>query len=208
MPSGSVAAGRPPGDVPTRERLIAAARDLFWLEGYEATGIARICERANANPGSLYHFFTTKEELLEAVLDDFEERIESALLRPAWEGVEDPLERVFALLEAYRRALLATDLTYGCPIGGIALELRAPPENVRRKIAANFDAWRAAVLACLEEATPERLPPDTDLEALATTVLTVMEGGVMQARTYRSIEAFDAGVAVLREHFEMLQGRG
>lgn len=195
-------------EVPTRERLITAARELFWLEGYEATGVARICERANANPGSLYHFFTTKEALLEAVLDDFKDRIESDLLGPAWERVENPLERVFALLEAYRRALLATDLTYGCPIGGIALELRAPSENVRRKIAANFDAWQAAVLACLEEAVQDRLLPDTDIEALATTVLTVMEGGVMQARTYRRIEAFDAGVAVLREYFEMLQVRG
>jgi len=32
----------------------------------------------------------------------------------------------------------------------------------------------------------------------------VMEGAIMQARTYRDIESFDRNIAVLREHFEML----
>lgn len=191
---------------PTRERLVSAAREPFWLRGYEASSVANICARANANPGSLYHFFSTKEALLEAVLDDFEERMEAELLAPAWEGVEDPLGRIFALLEAYRRALIATDLTYGCPIGGLALELRAPPEMIRGKIAANFAAWRSAVLECLRQAE-DRFPPDTDLDRLATTVLTIMEGGVMQARTFRSIEPFDAGVKLLREHLDMLEDR-
>jgi TetR/AcrR family transcriptional regulator, transcriptional repressor for nem operon len=35
-------------------------------------------------------------------------------------------------------------------------------------------------------------------------VLSVMEGGVMQARTHRSLAAFDAGVACLRDYFERL----
>lgn len=202
-----VEAGSATAEVPTRERLVAAATELFWFRGYEATSIAEICERAQANPGSLYHFFSTKEALLGAVLDHLEERMDRDLLEPAWEGVDDPLERVFALLDAYRRALVATDLTYGCPIGGFALELREPSETVRRKIAANFDAWRAAVLACLQEAQ-DRFPPDTDLERLATAVLTVMEGGVMQARTFRSIEPFDAGVALLRDYIDTLKRRG
>lgn len=198
-----VKAGRALAEVPTRDRLVAAATELFWSRGYEATSIAEVCERAQANPGSLYHFFSTKEELLEAVLDHLEQRIDRDLLQPAWEGVDDPLDRVFALLDAYRRALEATDLTYGCPIGGLALELREPSESVRRKIAANFAAWRAAVLVCLQDAQ-DRFPPDTDLDRLATAVLTVMEGGVMQARTFRSIDPFDASVALLRDHVDML----
>ena len=191
------------GRASTRDRLIAAATELFWSQGYEATSLADVCQQADANPGSLYYFFPSKEKLLEAVLDHLEEGIGPGLLEPAWEGVTDPIERIFALLGAYRRALLATDLTYGCPIGGLALELRDPSDEVRRRIAANFDAWRAVVLGCLEAAR-ERLPGDTDLERLATVVLTVMEGGVMQARTFRSIDPFDAGVEFLREHFQRL----
>ena len=192
-------------ETPTRKRLIGAAKDLFWAQGYEATSVAEICERADANSGSLYYFFTSKEALLEAVLDHLEERIGPDLLEPAWEGVEDPIERVFALLEAYRQAAIATDFTYGCPIGGLALEFRHPSDGVRERIAANFEAWRSAVLGCLREAA-DRFPPDAELARLSTVVLTVMEGGIMQARTFRSIEPFDAGVAFLREHLGSCAG--
>ncbi|MBV9882103.1 MAG: TetR/AcrR family transcriptional regulator, partial [Sphingomonadaceae bacterium] len=37
--------------------------------------------------------------------------------------------------------------------------------------------------------------------------LTVMEGAIMQARTYRDIASFDRNIAVLRAHFDMLMER-
>ena len=43
------------------------------------------------------------------------------------------------------------------------------------------------------------------VHALAQMILTVMEGGVMQSRTHRSLEAFDAGVALLRDYLDRLQ---
>ena len=53
----------------TRERLITAAMELFTLQGYERTGLAQIARKAAANPGSLYYFFPTKEDLLAATLE-------------------------------------------------------------------------------------------------------------------------------------------
>ena len=51
----------------------------------------------------------------------------------------------------------------------------------------------------------QRLPADVDRQALAAFVLTVMEGGVMQSRTYRDLAAFDACVGVLRDYFNRLE---
>jgi hypothetical protein len=50
----------------------------------------------------------------------------------------------------------------------------------------------------------DSLPAETDLDALATYVLVVMEGGVMLSRSYRSVEPFDRAIAQLREHFRLL----
>jgi hypothetical protein len=125
------------------------------------------------------------------------------LLEPAWNGVDDPVERIFALLGAYRRALVETDCTYGCPIGSLALELHEPDPPVRELMAANFSAWVAAVEQQLRAATG-RFPADTDFRALAELVLNVMEGGVMQARTFRDVAHFDRAVAQLRAHFDAL----
>lgn len=183
----------------TRERLVLEAMGLFWAKGYQSTSVADILREAEANSGSLYHFFATKQDLLVAVLDHYRDGIGPMLLEPAWTGVDDPLERIFALLDGYRRMLLESDFRLGCPIGNLALEITEPDPPVREAIARNFEAWTDAVEACLVEAG-DRLPPDADRRALARFALTTMEGGVMLARTYRSIEPFDDAVEVFRDH--------
>jgi len=47
--------------------------DLFWRQGYEATGVAQIQAEAGVLPGSFYFFFKSKEALLLAVLDRYME---------------------------------------------------------------------------------------------------------------------------------------
>jgi TetR/AcrR family transcriptional repressor of nem operon len=187
----------------TRERLVGAALQLFAQKGYAATSIAEVLREAGANSGSLYYFFPAKQDLLLAVLEAYRQGIGPMLLEPAWRDVPDPIERIFALLARYRHALEDSACTYGCPIGSLALELHEPDPAVREALAANFMAWVDAIAGCLAQAG-DRLPADTDLRGLAELVLTVMEGGVMLARTQRDIACFDRAVAQLRQHFAAL----
>ena len=188
----------------TRDRLLSAAMQLFWEKGYHTTSVSDIVRAAGAHSGSLYHFFPTKQDLLVAVLESYLAGIHPMLLAPAWKGVDDPIERVFALLAAYRERLVDTDCFYGCPIGSLALELHEPDPPVREKLAANFDAWTSAIESCLDDAR-HRLPADFDRHELAQFVLTTMEGGVMQSRTHRTIDGFDASVRRLRDYFDRLE---
>jgi len=181
----------------TQERIVAEAMRLFWEKGYGSTSIQDILRAAGANSGSLYHFFPAKQDLLLAVLDGYIEGLQPVLLEPAWRGVNDPIDRVFALLAKYRELLVETDCFYGCPLGSLALELHEPDPAVRERIAANFVGWTEAVRACLD-AAGNRLPTSANRRELAQFVLTTMEGGVMQARTHRDIAAFDASVRQLK----------
>jgi TetR/AcrR family transcriptional repressor of nem operon len=113
------------------------------------------------------------------------------------------VERVFGILDFYRRNLLTTGCTYGCPIGRLALEIPEEQFRVHNRLADNFDGWTAAVEKCLEDARG-RLPEDVNLQTLSKFVLTVMEGGVMQSRAHRAIEPFDASVEHLRGYFRLL----
>ncbi|MBS0471184.1 MAG: TetR/AcrR family transcriptional regulator [Proteobacteria bacterium] len=188
----------------TRTRLLMTAMTLFAEKGYDATSIADILRAANANSGSLYHFFPTKQDLLVEVLRLYRDGIYPMLLMPAWDGVSDPIEKVFALLAHYRGHLVNSDCFYGCPIGNLALEIHEPDPPVRELIAVNFDGWVAAIEQCYREAGP-RLPVDIDRHALAVFTLTTMEGGVMQARAHRKLDAFDQSVAMLRDYIARLE---
>jgi TetR/AcrR family transcriptional repressor of nem operon len=190
----------------TRDRLVTTAMDLFWRKGYESTSVADVLQQAKVNSGSLYHYFPGKRELLLAVLDAYHDGIEPMLLEPAWKGVRDPVERIFALLARYRQGLAMTECTYACPIGSLALEIHEPDPPVRKALARNFEAWVRAVEGCVAAAA-DRLPRSTDRRALAEFVLTTMEGAVMQARTHRDIACFDRSVAQLRNYFDLLEGR-
>ena len=180
--------------------------ELFWQKGYGSTSIADILARSEVNSGSLYHYFPGKQDLLVAVLEAYRDGIGPMLLEPAWAGVDDPIERIFALLALYRRLIVETGCTYGCPIGSLALELHEPDPVVRERMAENFEGWTAAVEACLD-AAGDRLPPKIDRRAAAEFVLTVMEGAVMQARTHRDVAYFDRAVGQLRTYFDAMTAR-
>ena len=70
-------------------------------------------------------------------------------------------------------------------------------------MAQNFHAWVGCIRECLD-ANGRDAWPDADLDALATFVLVIMEGGVMLSRSYKSVVPFDRAVEQLREYFRLL----
>lgn len=187
----------------TRDRLVEAARLLFWKQGYSATGIAQILKEADAGSGSLYYFFPTKEDLLLAVLEWYRENLWPAVIQPVFDRVTDPIERIFGILDGYRRGLVATDFRHGCPVGNLALELADTHPAARELLAVNFTGWRKAVEECIAAAAG-RLPESVNRAELALFVLTTMEGAVMLARAYQDVAPYDAAVTQLRDYFERL----
>jgi AcrR family transcriptional regulator len=84
-----------------RARLVAAARDLFASEGVEV-GVRDLAGHAGVGVGTLYRHFPTRDELVDAVLEDaFEELVaaaETALEEPdAWLGFRSFVEAAVSL---------------------------------------------------------------------------------------------------------------
>lgn len=188
----------------TRERIVRSARELFYEQGYASTSLKQVIARAEVHGGSLYHFFPSKMRLVEAVLESYLELLEPVLMAPARAAAVDPVGRVMRLLGGYRAHLLASDFSGGCPIGNLALEIGEHQPRARALISENFERWRNAVAEILACAAS---PRGVEVGSLATLVLTTMEGAVMQARMYRSIDPFDRSVEELETYLrERLDG--
>ena len=187
----------------TKRKILEAARRLFHEQGYAATGIATILRDADVNSGSLYYFFASKEALLVGVLEYYVELLRPMVMDPAEKTSGDPVERVFGLLGLYRMGLQSTGCTMGCPIGNLALEVADSHPEVRRLIDLNFNNWVNVVESWLV-AAGDRLPPGLDRRQLAQLVLTIMEGGIMQSRAAGTLTPYDAAVAQLRVHMNLL----
>ncbi len=187
----------------TRSRILEVAFRLFHEQGFHATGVATILREAGVNAGSLYHFFPSKDDLLLGVLNWCVENLHPQVIGPAEAAAADPIERVFALLDLYRKGMEALHCRMGCPVGNFALEVADDHPRARALIDLNFRNWSGAVQGWLD-AAGDRLPPDVDRGELACFVLTVMEGGIMQARAAGHLGPFDASVSQLRCYFERL----
>lgn len=188
----------------TRRRILEVAFRLFHEQGYHATSVSTILREAGVNSGSLYHFFPSKEALLLAVLEWALDALRPQVMNPAEAATDDPIERVFALLANYRAGMQLFGCRMGCPIGNLALEVADDHPQARALIHRNFQNWASVVHGWLESAGT-RLPTHLDRAALSRFILTVMEGGLMQARAAGDLQPFDESVAQLRAYFNALQ---
>ncbi len=57
--------------VETRARIVEAASLLFARNGYDATGVAEICQAAGVSKGAFYHHFATKQKVFVALLEEW-----------------------------------------------------------------------------------------------------------------------------------------
>jgi AcrR family transcriptional regulator len=182
----------------TRDRLIATASELFWRQGYAQTGVNEIISQAQATSGSFYHFFATKEDLLLAVVDHVGEQFRAEVFGGTEATtVSDVLERVHHYARRQEPVL-------GSPLGTLAAELAATHPRVRERIAAHFQSWRQEIEAVLARES-DTLTERADRSALAATVLSIIEGGLLQTRVAQNLGAFEASAGHLLTYLRWLE---
>src|SRR6202007_939037 len=81
-----------------RERLLAAADELFYENGINLVGIDRIIEHAGVAKASLYDCFGSKEELVRAYLQERSEA-RRARLHERLARLEDPIDQILAIFD-------------------------------------------------------------------------------------------------------------
>jgi AcrR family transcriptional regulator len=104
-----------------RDRLIAAARAVMYVNGVNGTSLADIAAAADVPLGNVYYYFRTKDDLVQAVIQDHLD-MARGLLSAIEASDPDPGERLKAFFGA-----LAGDTdqiaSYGCPFGSLCMEL-------------------------------------------------------------------------------------
>jgi AcrR family transcriptional regulator len=82
----------------TRAQLLSAAEQLTAERGFSEASLAEIADAAGVSKGALYHHFESKDELLQALLDErFQERIHAAVrlgMGSAAEATEQLVEEI------------------------------------------------------------------------------------------------------------------
>ena len=130
---------------PARERLLAAADELFYEEGVNLVGIDRIIERAGVAKASLYDCFGSKEELIRSYLQQrFEAR--QARLSIWLARYATSREKILGIFEYVTEAVTRPDYR-GCPFARANAEAR--PGSSFKAVCDESRAWNLALFADL-----------------------------------------------------------
>lgn len=103
-----------------RDRLVEAAKDMFYQQGVTRTTLADIAQQAEVPLGNVYYHFHTKEALIEVVIQAHLQELQAFLARLALNP--DPRERLLALVAAGKEGEQQV-ARYGCPHGSLSQEL-------------------------------------------------------------------------------------
>src|SRR5258708_874089 len=163
--------------------LLAAAR-LFRQQGYHGTALHDILAAGGSPRGSLYfHFPGGKEQIGEAALTLSGEAVRQAIARAA-EASESAEIFLVRMARGMAAELERSDYKEGCPIATTALEAAAQSEVLGTAARTAFQEWENEIRLGLERFGMT----SGDADIVATTVLSQLEGALLLARTYRSLE--------------------
>ena len=144
-----------------RDRILAAANDLFYREGIRAIGIDTVIERAGVAKMSLYRAFPSKNELIAAFLETRDK-----MYWEWWEGVvarhpDDPLRQLRALFEAVAKRTSGRQYR-GCPFVNMSVEFPDHAHPGRLVVARHMEELRSRLSALVEGLGLAQSKPLTD----------------------------------------------
>lgn len=86
--------------VSKREQIVTEALKLFYRDGFNATGVDKICTEAGVSKKTLYNHFKSKDELVLATLRKRDESFRNKFMRETERLASDPRGRLLALFDA------------------------------------------------------------------------------------------------------------
>ena len=129
----------------TRRKILKAAFDEFYRNGFQGSSINRIVDQAGTTKGALFHHFEDKNDLGYAVVQE----VVFPQLKERWlDPLADSVDPIAAVKKAMRECASEEEaLIQGCPLNNLAQEMAPLDEGFRRRLEKIYSEWREALRA-------------------------------------------------------------
>jgi AcrR family transcriptional regulator len=170
-----LSARRAPHDAKARDRILAAAYDLFSRQGIRAVGIDAIIEQSGVARMTLYRHFTSKEQLVLAFLEQRELLWTSGWLQAeVTSRARTPRDCLLAIFDVFGE-WFQLDGFEGCTFINVMLEMSEPDDTVRNATVAYLSRIREFLAGLAKEAGIR------DADAFARKWHIIMKGSIVSA---------------------------
>lgn len=161
----------------TKEEIIKISAGVFRVRGYHNTAMSDLAEACGLTKGLFYHYFSSKEELMKAVLEGVHFYFKKTLFAPAFGNALSPEEKLEKFLSKVHK--LFSTAEGGCLMANTALETLGTNTEFTPYIRAFFEDWINAMAHIYEHI----YQPDA-ARKVAEEIVQEFEGAVLFMRIY------------------------
>lgn len=170
--------------VSKRDRLVEAAKDIFYHQGVTRTTLADIAQQADVPLGNVYYYFRTKEAVIEAVIQDHLQDLQAFLARLSLHP--HPRQRLLALVSAGQESEQEV-ARYGCPHGSLCQELDkegSQPASMASQLFETYLDWAETQFRLLGK-------DEQEAKDLALDLISSLQGTFLLTNSFRSPELLE-----------------
>ncbi|TNF34428.1 MAG: TetR/AcrR family transcriptional regulator [Gammaproteobacteria bacterium] len=181
-----------------RERIMNVASELFYNQGYRATGINEVIQKSGVAKATFYNHFPTKDDLARAYLtlrrEEEEAYVESCIAKAG-----TPRERFLSIMESVGPWLIATDFR-GCVFMNMASEVPDHTSPLRNEGENIYSSVRDRVTGLSRDLihSDQTRYGHLDVTELTNEYMLIFAGAIALAEIYHAIWPFEHAVQTLR----------
>jgi AcrR family transcriptional regulator len=186
----------------TRENIIRQAAALFNTQGFAGASMSDIMAATGLQKGGIYRHFESKEQLaLESF--DYAVQVMGDRFRDALDGKRTAMERLHAIISVFARIPTDPPVPGGCPVMNAALENDDGNPALRQRARDAMDGLRALVVRVARGGIERgEVRAGVDPDALASVMISTLEGAVMLSKLYGDPAHVGRAVAHLERYLD------
>jgi TetR/AcrR family transcriptional regulator, transcriptional repressor for nem operon len=191
----------------TRGRILRAAFEEFYQNGFQGGSLNRIVDGAGTTKGALFHHFAGKNALAYAVLEEvITPNMKARWFDPIATSIDPIPDLKNTLSEFMKREIENHCLERGCPLNNLAQEMSPLDETFRKRIEKVYAMWRQCLEAALERGIKAgKVRKDVSPRNVAAFIVAAQSGIIGTAKNAQSAELMKQAGAVFFEFLDSLK---
>src|SRR5216117_4044302 len=184
----------------TRRKILQAAFDEFYKNGFQGGSLNRIVDEAGTTKGALFHHFKGKKDLGYAVVRE----VIHPHFKQHWSDPITDLKRIFR--QCAKREIANGGLVHGCPLNNLAQEMSPLDEKFRKSLEKIYVAWRETVAAAFARGIKAgKVRKDVSPRKVAAFIVAAQAGMAGTAKNAQNEELLLQTGQALFDYFDSLK---
>lgn len=180
-----------------KERIVNAASDLFYRQGYHQTGINQIIDEADVAKATFYSNFKSKEDLCVKYLRE-KDRIETEVTKDLINGIDDPYKKYISLIEGLVDWMKETNFR-GCGFNNMVIEVTEPTNPIRKEAKFHNDTFRSIIKdVVIELKNSSKKYSHIDVEEVVDSYFIIVEGAITASQVYNDTWPMEHAVKAVK----------